>query len=481
MRSDSSAKLQFFDYFCVCVLMFEVKRKVMFHKRIESVKVFAGGVAIGGGAPVRLQSMTNTDTDDVAATVGQCLRLAEAGSELVRITVPTLKQVPKLREIQSELRRQGIGTPVVADVHFSPEVAEACAHFAEKVRINPGNFVDKRVFNYHDYSDTEYASALERMAERAWPLLEICKAHNTLLRIGVNHGSICDRVVSRYGNTPLAMAVSAVEWIDICENYGFGNFLLSMKSSNPKTMIDSTLLLVDMMKKRGTVYPLHVGVTEAGGGMEGRAKSAVGIGALLLCGVGDTIRVSLTEKPEKEIPFAQTLVGVSEKLHSDAYFVDDARTLHLTYETADKYELLAAAGAVCGYEHFSNGIKNLVIENPLLDNSENQIVTDCILQACRIKTDRAEFISCPSCGRTRYDIESVLEAVKKRFSKYAGVKIGVMGCVVNGPGEMADADFGVVGTTNGKLIVYKGKTKMSSPLPIDEALQKMEMLIIENQ
>ena len=453
----------------------------MFHDRINSVKVFAGGIAIGGGAPIRLQSMTNTDTDDVAATVSQCLRLAAAGSELVRITVPSMKQVPKLREIQSLVRAQGVAVPIVADVHFSPDVAEACACFAEKVRVNPGNFTDKRVFNYREYSDAEYAAAIERMSERARPLLEICKQHGTLLRIGVNHGSICDRVVSRYGNTPLAMAVSAVEWIDICERHGFTNFVLSMKSSNPKTMIDSTLLLVDMMQKRGTVYPLHVGVTEAGGGFEGRAKSAVGTGALLLRGVGDTIRVSLTEKPENEIPFAKLLVTVTEKLRREDYNVDEKGTLTLSYETADKYELLAAAGAVCGYEHFSNGIKNLVINNSLLDNSENQDITDYVLQACRLKSDRAEFISCPSCGRTKYDIESVLNIVKKRFAKYAGVKIGVMGCVVNGPGEMADADFGVVGTANGKLIVYQGKTKMTAPLPIDEALQKMESLIIEKQ
>ena len=257
-----------------------------------------GNVCIGGQNPVVVQSMTNTDTNDVAASVAQVGRMVDAGAQMVRLTVPSLKEVEAMRAIRDRLRAEGIDVPLVADVHFNPKVAEAMASIVEKVRINPGNYVDKRNFSQLDLSDAEYAAAVERMALRAEPLLRICREHGTAIRLGINHGSLCDRIVSRYGNTPNAMVQSALEWLDICEHYDFHKVVVSMKSSNVHTMMEATLTLHQEMERRGRSYPLHLGVTEAGNGLEARAKSAAGIGALLLMGTGDTVRVSLTEPPE---------------------------------------------------------------------------------------------------------------------------------------------------------------------------------------
>lgn len=450
--------------------------------RLRTRPVTIGTQTIGGDHRIALQSMTNTDTHDVAASVAQCERLIAAGADLVRITVPSMDYMEDIVEIKKKLRAKGMLTPIVADVHFFPKVAEACAREVEKVRINPGNYTDKRIFDYHEYTETEYQEGIDKMAEKARPLLEICRKHHTAIRVGVNHGSLCDRVVSRYGNTPEAMAMAAMEWVEICEAEGFQNMVLSMKASNPQVMIDSTLAVVDKMQQRGTVYPLHIGVTEAGNGMEGRAKSAVGIGTLLLAGIGDTVRVSLTEKPENELIFANKLIQSLDKVAAATYTISPDGVLKLCYPCDDTEELVAAAGTISGYELFlqKHPFQTLVIENPSLENDENEKVADCILQACRLKLDRAEFISCPSCGRTQYDIEKISGIVKERFARYAGVKIAIMGCVVNGPGEMADADFGVVGTAQGDLIVYKGKEKITSPLHIAEALAILEKEVIQS-
>ncbi|MDY6347486.1 MAG: (E)-4-hydroxy-3-methylbut-2-enyl-diphosphate synthase, partial [Bacteroidales bacterium] len=269
-----------------------------------------GNVKIGGDAPIVVQSMTNTDTLDVAATASQIERMAKAGAEMVRVTVPSMKEVETLRTVKGRLAETGAGSiPLIADVHFNPKVAEAVAPIVDKVRINPGNFTDKRNFSEKAMSEEEYQAALERMASRARPLIDICRENGTAIRVGINHGSLCDRIVGRYGNTPEAMVASAMEWLEICTAYGFGNIVVSMKSSNVLTMMEATRLLHARMLERNLDFPLHLGVTEAGNGVEGRAKSAAGIGALLLSGIGDTIRVSLTEDPENEPPFAHKLVS----------------------------------------------------------------------------------------------------------------------------------------------------------------------------
>ena len=435
-----------------------------------------GGIPIGGDAPVVVQSMTNTDTNDIEASVAQCKRMIAAGAQMVRLTVPSLKEVEAMRQIKAQLRAEGLDTPLVADVHFNPNVAEAMAAVVEKVRINPGNYVDKRNFSQLDLTDDEYAASVERMAQRAKPLFEVCKKHDTAIRLGINHGSLCDRIVSRYGNTPNAMVQSALEWIDICERFDFHKVVISMKSSNVQTMMESTVMLKNEMDKRGCSYPLHIGVTEAGNGLEGRVKSAAGIGALLLMGVGDTVRVSLTEPPEYETPFAHTLLKAVETLSSVRCDVR-GDTLHFSDNEPDFDLWMAKSASMAGYAYYNHHIKNLVLENPCFEEGRIRDMEATILQACRIKMSKTEFISCPSCGRTQYDIQSVLSEVKARFSNYPGLKIGVMGCIVNGPGEMADADYGIVGASNGLVCVYEGKKRLTQAIGLDEALKCLEELI----
>jgi (E)-4-hydroxy-3-methylbut-2-enyl-diphosphate synthase len=437
-----------------------------------------GNVTIGGDAPVVVQSMTNTDTADVTATVAQCKRMIDSGAQMVRLTVPSLHEVEPLKAIQKQLKSDGYGNiPLIADVHFNPKVAEAVATFMDKVRVNPGNFTDKRNFSQLDLSDSEYAAQVERMALRAKPLFEICKQHGTAVRLGINHGSLCDRIVSRYGNTPEAMVQSALEWLEICEQYDFHKVVISMKSSNVLTMMAATKLLNDSMLKRGVSYPLHLGVTEAGNDREGRVKSAAGIGALLLMGVGDTIRVSLTEPPENESPFGRMLVQSIENLNVDNLNIQDG-TLIFEDDSEDEERWYCRAAAATGYAHFQHGLKNLQLCNPHFSASKIADYESLIMQACRIKILNTEFVACPSCGRTQYDIQSVFSAVKQRFAGYPGLKIGVMGCIVNGPGEMADADYGLVGASNGLVCVYEGKKRVSEPMLPEKAMDMLEKIII---
>ena len=440
----------------------------------QEVKI--GKIIMGEGHPIVVQSMTNTDTADVEATVAQCKRMIDAGAEMVRITVPSMKEVESLRQIKEQLRAEGVDTPLIADVHFNPRVAEAAAAIVEKVRVNPGNYVDKRNFKTLDLSEEEYQASLNAMEAKAKPLFETCKTHGTALRIGINHGSLADRIVSRYGNTPHAMAMSAIEWLDICEKNEFRNIVFSMKASNVNTMMAATLDLHKMLSDRGTLYPIHLGVTEAGNGLEGRVKSAAGIGALLMMGIGNTIRVSLTEKPENETPFAHTLIKVIKDLKTTDYTIAN-QTLIYHKPDPDFDRWIAGAAAVSGYLNYQQKIKDIRIENQHFSLAENDNLADTILQACRLKMSKTEFISCPSCGRTQYDIESVLAQVKARFANYPGLKIAVMGCIVNGPGEMADADYGIVGATNGLAAVYKGKERVSEIIPVAEALKELESLV----
>ena len=437
-----------------------------------------GHINLGKGYPVVVQSMTNTDTNDVTATVEQVKRMIAAGCEMARITVPSMKEVAALQQIKNQLLADGISIPLIADVHFQPKVAEACAAIVEKVRVNPGNYVDKRSFQQMDLSDEEYQASLQAMAERAKPLFEICKKHHTVLRIGVNHGSLSDRIVSKYGNTPYAMAMSAKEWIDICEQFDFHDVVLSMKSSNVNTMIEATTLLHKIMQENGTMYPLHVGVTEAGAGDEGRVKSAAGIGALLLDGIGDTIRVSLTEPPENEVPVAALLTQIND-YKSLVHTTLDGNTLHVEFNESDRGKWMVVSAAFAGHVHAHHSFQNIILENSFFKNEERQYLAELILQACRIRMTRTEIVSCPSCGRTQYDIQGTLTKVKARFGQFPNLKIGVMGCIVNGPGEMADADFGIVGCTAGKVAVYQQKQRLTPPLSIDDALNELEQLIVK--
>lgn len=308
-------------------------------------QVHIGKITLGEGQPVIVQSMTNTNTADVEATVAQCKRMIAAGAEMVRITVPSMKEVESLRQIKEQLRAEGIETPLIADVHFNPKVAEAAAAIVEKVRVNPGNYVDKRNFKTLDLSEEEYQASLDAMEAKAKPLFETCKAHGTALRIGINHGSLADRIVSRYGNTPHAMAMSAIEWLDICEKNDFRNMVFSMKASNVNTMMAATLDLHKMLSERDTLYPIHLGVTEAGNGLEGRVKSAAGIGALLKMGIGNTIRVSLTEKPENETPFAHKLIEAIGRIKEDDYTIEK-QTLVYSSDEKDPDLWIAAAAAI---------------------------------------------------------------------------------------------------------------------------------------
>lgn len=452
----------------------------MSHTPFLTQCVTVGHITMGGHYPIVVQSMTNTDTCDTAATVAQVKALVSHGCQLVRITVPTMREVPYLREIKARLRAEGIVTPLVADVHYHPEVAEACAAIVEKVRINPGNFTDKRKFNYEEMSEATYASSLQKMYDRATPLFAICRQHHTALRIGINQGSLCDRIVSRYGNTPLAMVMSAVEWMTFCRSQQFYNVVFSMKSSQVSTMVTATLMLAEKMREMALSFPLHIGVTEAGAGDEGRVKSAVGIGALLLSGVGNTIRVSLTEDPNDELPTAHILSHIHDYATQVVQHLDGT-SLSLHYDEQDYEKMMVVTAAVAGYIHHHHGIKEVTISNPHFSSAVCQKVSDMILQACRIKMTQTEIISCPSCGRTRYNIQEALKQVKQRFSNYPDLKLGVMGCVVNGPGEMADADFGIVGASHDKVIVYKKQKAYTAPITLEEAMQVLEQLIKERE
>ena len=436
-----------------------------------------------------LQSMTNTDTNDVEATVAQIMELVNAGADLVRVTVPGLKEVETLREIKCKLQAENCNVPLVADVHFLPEVAEKTACFVEKIRINPGNFTDSRHWNANrrdaqlcvsttdQIADAEYKHGFETMSLRAKPLIEICKQNNTVIRVGVNQGSLCGRIIARYGNTTEALVASALEWIEIAEKYDFHRMVFSIKSSHVKTMMEANYLLYNKMVEIGRVYPFHLGVTEAANEMEGRVKSAVGIGALLLKGIGNTFRVSLTENPVHEIAFSKFLVSAVHDIQHNCYEQLSDGVLQISYPEKNKEKWWAGVGALTGKWWLTHAIKEVVIENQYFNIDEIEQLQNCILQICDIKKTRTEIIACPSCGRTQYDIQSLLRVVKERFGNYLHLKIAVMGCVVNGPGEMADADYGIIGSANDKVAVYKGKERISDFVSVPEALEILHKMV----
>ena len=434
---------------------------------METRIVKVGDVLIGGNNPVVVQTMCNTHTYDVDATVAQTLRLARAGAQLVRITVPGLQDVPHVREIKARVRAAGCTVPLVADIHFSSETAIAVASVVEKVRINPGNF-----HKDHDEARRQFARFLEE-----------CKKYETAIRIGLNHGSLGAYIVDKYGNTPRAMALAAMEWVEMCLDAEFYQVVVSLKASNTVVMIEAYRELARMMQERGVVFPLHVGVTEAGNGDSGRIKSCVAISTLLAEGIGNTVRVSLTEDPENELPVAQyladryspqILTSVSDLLRmtNDCHFErSEAEPRNLSER--DRVILKAA----CDYGKPLLDRTIDTVSFPELEPAFDAYLTDELLQACRRKFYRPEYIACPGCGRTMYNLQEAFEAVKARTGHLKDVVIAVMGCIVNGPGEMADADWGYVGEGGGKVTIYRGKEPVLRHIPDSEAVDKLVELI----
>jgi (E)-4-hydroxy-3-methylbut-2-enyl-diphosphate synthase len=621
------------------------------YSRFKTREVSVGSLKIGGDNPIRIQSMTTTDTMDTEATVEQSIRMIDAGCELVRITAPSKKEAENLAVIKDELAKRGYHTPLVADIHFTPNAAEIAAKIVEKVRVNPGNYADKKKFEHIEYNDDTYQAELDRIRKRFTPLVKICKEHGTAMRIGTNHGSLSDRILSRYGDTPLGMVESAMEFLKICRDHDYHEIILSMKASNTQVMVQAYRLLVSRMIAEGMNYPLHLGVTEAGDGEDGRIKSAVGIGTLLEDGLGDTIRVSLTEEPEFEIPVAFALakryddraghapiqvladhmvnpfeynrrhsletaqvggsnvpriiqdyshqeelkpanlhaVGYNYSVPLDKWGITDqacdfiyvgnlnvpfeipgtlsviqnaasweSKDRHYPLFSADEYvsaerksESLNFVGAACEelsdnlIQHLKQDTSAVLVlstSNPhgmaeqraammklisaecqtpvvfkrnytnltendlqlyaatdlgalLIDGLGDGIWIDAIssgskkminslsfgvLQATRTRISKTEYISCPSCGRTLFDLQETTAKIRARTSHLKGVKIGIMGCIVNGPGEMADADYGYVGTGVGKITLYKEKEVVKRNVPEAEAVDQLIALIAEH-
>jgi (E)-4-hydroxy-3-methylbut-2-enyl-diphosphate synthase len=618
------------------------------YSRFKTRVVTVGNVEIGGTNPIRIQSMTTTNTMDTLATVEQSIKMFESGSELVRITAPSIKEAKNLKNIKDEIIKRGYNFPLIADIHFTPNAAEAAAKIVEKVRVNPGNYVDKKKFDQIEYSEKEYNAEIERIAKRFTPLVKICKEYGTAMRIGTNHGSLSDRIMSRYGDTPLGMVESALEFVRICEANDYHNIVLSMKSSNPQVMVQAYRLLINKMIAEGMNYPLHLGVTEAGDGDDARIKSSVGIGALLEDGIGDTIRVSLTEPPENESPVAQKIIKkyATRKNHKSIESINNSITNPFNYKRRTANSITNIGGKsvpivvanlstqnindsvlekigykfqngkwnvddlaadyiylgkqipkmelpknlygivdytkweTCNQEgnlfplitpkeyllknNFSNKMNLLsleindlskelfskikndstivlllntsnkngmaeqrrafwkLIENNIstpviikrdysLEDSEQLVIdssTDFgslfldgfgdgiwinstteipinkinstafgILQATRTRITKTEYIACPSCGRTLFDLVEVTNKIRNRTNHLKGVKIGIMGCIVNGPGEMADADYGYVGSGEGKISLYRGQEVVQRNLGEEEAVDKLIQLI----
>ena len=431
-----------------------------------------GNITLGGESPIVVQTMCNTHTSDIDASVRQCVELYEAGAQMIRLTVPSLGQVDSLGEIKRQLRERGIEVPLVADVHFSSEIAIAVASVVEKVRINPGNF------------HKDHEKAREQFAR----LVEVCKANGTVIRIGLNHGSLGERITNLYGNTPLAMKEAVMEWLNMCVENDFYDVVVSLKASNTFVMTEAYRLLAKEMQEKGFVFPLHLGVTEAGNGDGGRIKSAVGISVLLSEGIGNTIRVSLTEAPVNEIPVAQYLADrYDHKITSTMISLSiEGKKVIATYDAPSKDRLLLDFSCDFGKRLLDKEIDEVELRGSYIENGERveldgseyaAYLTDELMQAARRRFYRPEYIACPGCGRTMYNLEGTFEEVKKRTAHLKGMVIAVMGCIVNGPGEMADADWGYVGEGNGKVSIYKGKEPVLRHVPEDEAIDKLLELI----
>lgn len=484
-----------------------------YSRRPSSPVRVGDSLIIGGDAPIAIQSMTNTSSRSVDDSTRQAAELALAGAKLVRLTAQGEIEAQALGQVRRRLREQGINTPLVADIHFNPKAAFAAATTVDKVRINPGNFVDPgRTFQQLNFTDEEYARELERLADTFGRFLDICAEHNTAVRLGVNHGSLSDRIMSRYGDSPEGMVESVMEFLRVARAKNFANIVISVKASNVVVMTRTVRLLVEAMDREGMHFPLHLGVTEAGDGREARIKSAVGIGSLLADGLGDTIRVSLSEDPVAELPVAQALVDyISGSFAQEPFaalapfdaarqrvapapmviapapgrFDPDRRpdglapepgmnVLSASYSGLSASEVVLRASVDLGY-WLLRGVGDAVsISAPGILTPE-ECVSLCfdILQACRLRITRTEYIACPSCGRTMFDLPTTLARVKAATQGLKGLKIGVMGCIVNGPGEMADADYGYVGARAGHVSLYRGKECVAKNIPQAEAVDAL--------
>lgn len=551
------------------------------YRRRHSSTVQIGNVPLGGDNPIRIQSMTSTSTLDTDASVAQCRRIFDAGADYVRLTAQGVREAHNIGEIRAVLHAAGYTKPLVADIHFNPKAAFEAAATTDKVRINPGNFVDAaRTFKKLEYTDEEYAAELEKIRRAVVPFLAICREHHTAVRLGVNHGSLSDRIMSRYGDTPAGMVESAMEYLRIFREENFDNVAISIKASNTVIMVETVRRLVAEMDRENMHYPLHLGVTEAGDGEDGRIKSAVGIGTLLAEGIGDTVRVSLSEEPELEIPVARKLVDyitareghapisgcfakaynriAPERRPTNAvgsiggqnvpvvatalspadvaaiatkpdFFLSDVNwkavdasdkskgfsnddvllltshhanpvgeieafihrlwdngckapvVVRMSYDDANEEDVQVKAGADFGALLLNGLIDGIVLDAPNLPNNADAVAYSFgILQAARRRTTKTEYISCPSCGRTLYDLQHAVKEIKAATSHLKGLKIGIMGCIVNGPGEMADADYGYVGAAVGKVSLYKGKECVERNVPQDVALTHLIDLIKAN-
>ena len=551
------------------------------YRRRHSSTVQIGNVPLGGDNPIRIQSMTSTSTLDTDASVAQCRRIFDAGADYVRLTAQGVREAHNIGEIRAALHAAGYTKPLVADIHFNPKAAFEAAATTDKVRINPGNFVDAaRTFKKLEYTDKEYAAELEKIRRAVVPFLAICREHHTAVRLGVNHGSLSDRIVSLYGDTPAGMVESAMEYLRIFREENFNDVAISIKASNTVIMVETVRRLVAEMDREDMHYPLHLGVTEAGDGEDGRIKSAVGIGTLLAEGIGDTVRVSLSEEPELEIPVARKLVdyitareghapisgcfakaynriaperrptnavgsiggqnvpivattlcpadvaaiatkpdfflsdvnwkAVDASAKAEGFSDDDVLLLtshhanpvgeieafihrlwdngckapvvvRMRYDDADEEDVQVKAGADFGALLLNGLVDGIVLDAPNLPNNADAVAYSFgILQAARRRTTKTEYISCPSCGRTLYDLQHAVKEIKAATSHLKGLKIGIMGCIVNGPGEMADADYGYVGAAVGKVSLYKGKECVERNVPQDVALTHLIDLIKAN-
>ena len=442
------------------------------YKRRKTSQVQVGNIFLGSDYPIRVQTMANTDTNNVDASVDQARRCIEAGTELLRFTTQGIREVESLREIHAQVLT---AVPLVADVHFQADVADAAAQVVEAVRINPGN----------------YCKEPEKIRERFTHLLDICREHETAIRIGVNHGSLSPRMMEKYGDTPQGMVESVMEFLRIAVDEDFSDIVISVKASNTRVMVETVRLLVKTMNKEHMAFPLHLGVTEAGEGEDGRIKSAVGIGALLADGIGDTIRVSLSEPPENEIPVAQELVNYFADEDSIRYdgsvtaeVLDNiggsAEIRYTSYE--EEWETFALqAAAECGRLLWDFKASELTLVNPHFSETRLNFLSKDILQAARVRIYKTEYISCPSCGRTLFNLEETIRKVKAATSHLTGLKIAIMGCIVNGPGEMADADYGYVGAGRDRISLYRGKECVLKNIPQEEAVEKLLELIEQDK
>jgi (E)-4-hydroxy-3-methylbut-2-enyl-diphosphate synthase len=491
---------------------------------VETHIATVGDIKIGGSYPIVVQSMTNTSTLDTISTVRQIESLTKAGCQMVRITAQNIKEAKNLHLIKKELKSRGIKVPIIADIHYIPEVARIAASIVEKIRINPGNYISGK-----NNSASGSDDLLEKAAEKLHPLLQICKENGTAIRVGTNHGSLSQRILYKYGNTPEGMVFSALEFIDILRENNFHNIVVSVKSSDVFTMIKANRLLVTEMKTRGYFYPVHLGVTEAGAGQMARIKSAAGIGSLLASGIGDTIRVSLTENPLEEIPFAKKIARTFPKgkkyiLKHDFYTIENNNVNHRTpiviatgqSSNADfsyvNNKFIDGTGLELKLKKSKSLRENLIIklknnhtdfDNFLIKTSvdttlvaekkkiagiwidnenktndeQNTVIALDILQALKLRFSKTEFIACPSCGRTRFDIMKQLKKVENALPNLKNVKIAIMGCIVNGLGEMEGADYGYVGSGTGKVTIFKGKKAVYKNISEDIALEKLIDLI----